>query len=194
MAQTTKNPETAKGTIVVTEVTKKREGKNAEVVANLNESLLNTWSEGLDRAFAAQTDLENLFLQALDNQNGAWGVFNFDLSQIEEEQKKIYNSLRETAKSNLQALYGPTVSSTVDQFYTQVDTLTNQVQELTLRPYKEGLNLLTQSQEQFKQAIQSNFEQQQKVREEFKNQIKTTQQAFFNLYEENLKIALSFFK
>ncbi len=194
MAQTTKNPETTKGTIVVTEVTKKREVKNSEVVANLNESLLNTWSEGVDKAFAAQTEFENLFLQALDNKNGTWNIFNFDLTQIEEEQKKIYENLRETTKSNLQALYGPSVGNAVDQFYAQVDTVTNQVQEITLKPYKEGLNLLNQSQEQFKQNIQSSFEQQQKVREDFKTQIKSTQQAFFNLYEENLKIALSFIK
>ncbi|WP_338469649.1 hypothetical protein R4Z10_12590 [Niallia sp. XMNu-256] len=195
MAQSTKNPETAKGTIVVTEVTKKRDlTKGSEVVASLNESLLNTWSENIDRAFAAQTELENLFLQTLDNKNGSYGVFNLDLSKIEEEQKNFYENLRETTKSNLQSVYGPSVSNAVDQYYAQVDTLTNQVQEFTLKPYKEGLNLLNQTQEQFKQTVQSSIEQQQKIREEFKNQIKSTQQAYFNLYEENLKIVLGFFK
>ena len=195
MAQTTKNPETTKGTLVVTEVTKKREvEKGSEVIANLNETLLNSWSEGLDKAFDAQTEFEEQFLKALDNPNGAFGGLNFDLSQIEGEQKKFYENLRESTKANLQSVYGPTFSKVIDQFYAQVDTWNNQVQELTVKPYKEGLNYLNQSQEQFKQNIQSGIEQQQKVRNEFKNQIKTAQQAYFNLYEENLKIALNFFK
>ncbi|WP_428908096.1 hypothetical protein [Niallia sp. Krafla_26] len=195
MTQSTKNPETTKGTIVVTEVTKKREvEQNNGAVVNLNESLLNSWEENLDRVFAVQTELEEKFLEALDTKNSTWGFFNFDLSQIEEEQKKFYDNLRESTKANLQSLYGPTVGNVVDQFYAQADTWTKQVQEFAFKPYQDGLNYLSQSQEQFKQNVQSGFEQQQKIREEFKNQIKSTQKAYFNLYEENLKVLLSFFK
>ena len=35
---------------------------------NVNETLLSSWSEGLDRVFTAQTELEELVLQAIENQ------------------------------------------------------------------------------------------------------------------------------
>ena len=41
--------------------------KNA-TAANVNETLLSSWSEGLDRVFTAQTELEELVLQAIENQ------------------------------------------------------------------------------------------------------------------------------
>ena len=69
--------------------------------------------------------------------------------------------------------------------------MSNRLQELTLKPYRESL---ASSPRQFKQSVQNSFEQQQKIREEFKNEIKSTQQMYFNLYEENMNIALSLFK
>ena len=72
--------------------------------------------------------------------------------------------------------------------------MSNRLQELTLKPYKESLSLFSQPQDQFIQSVQNSFEQQQKIREEFKNQINSTQQMYFNFYEKNMRIALSLFK
>lgn len=208
MAQSTKSPEAAKSSEVVkspevaksSEVAKSPEvvkssvvAKNPEV-ASLSESLLNTWAEGLDRACTTQKELEDLFLQALENQKELWGKFNNDNFGMEEEQKKLLEGFRESTKLNLQSVFGQSVSNVFDQFSSQIDVVSNRLQELTLKPYRESLNLFSQSQDQFKQSVQNSFEQQQKVREEFKNQIKSTQQAYFNLYEENMKIALRLFK
>ena len=63
MAQATKSPEAVKSSVLVkTQVLEKGE----EVVANVSESLINTWSEGLDRVCEAQKEAEELFLQNLD--------------------------------------------------------------------------------------------------------------------------------
>jgi hypothetical protein len=126
MAQSTKSPEVA---------------KNLEV-AKLSESLLNTWAEGLDRVCTNQKELEDRFLQAVENQKESWGKFN-------------------------------------NEFCSQIDVVSNQLQELTLKPYKESLSLFSQSQDQFKQSVQNSFEQQQKIREEFKNQIKVNSTNLF---------------
>ena len=63
-----------------------------------------------------------------------------------------------------------------------------------LQSTKECLNFVRQSQEQFKQTVQSSFEQQQKIREEFKNQIKSAQQLFVDFYENNTKAFFNQFK
>ncbi|MBZ5753261.1 hypothetical protein [Metabacillus rhizolycopersici] len=163
-------------------------------VANLSEPLLNAWAEGLDSVCTTQKELEDQFLQALENQKGLWGKFNNDNSWIEEEQKKLFEDFRKSTKLNLQSVFGQSASNVFDQFISHIDVVSNRLQELTLKPYKESLSLFSQPQEQFIQSVQNSFEQQQKIREEFKNQIKSTQQMYFNFYEENMKIALSLFK
>ena len=46
----------------------------------------------------------------------------------------------------------------------------------------------------FKQQVQSGIEQQQKLREDVKSQIKSTQQLYIDFYEKNTKLVLSLFK
>jgi Polyhydroxyalkanoic acid inclusion protein (PhaP_Bmeg) len=164
MAQATKSPEAVKSSVLVkTQVLEKGE----EVVANVSESLINTWSEGLDRVCEAK---------------------------IEAEQKKIIENIRETTKGNLSSVFGPTAGSAFDQYCAQFDVLTKYVQDLAYLPIKEGQNLISQSQEQFKQQVQSGIEQQQKLREDVKIQIKSTQQLYIDFYEKNTKLVLSLFK
>ena len=168
MAQATKSPEAVKSSVLVkTQVLEKGE----EVVANVSESLINTWSEGLDRVCEAQKEAEELFLQNLDKQFESVGKFTEELAKIE-----------------------ATAGSAFDQYCTQFDALTKSVQDLAYLPVKEGQNLIAQSQEQFKQQVQSGIEQQQKLREDVKSQIKSTQQLYIDFYEKNTKLVLSLFK
>ncbi|MGO4889505.1 hypothetical protein ACJ2A9_17295 [Anaerobacillus sp. MEB173] len=201
MAQSTKSPEVVKNSEVAkglevaisSRVVKSSEVPKSSETVNLSDSLLNTWAEGIDRVFTTQKELEDQFLQALDNQKELWEKFNENL-QIDEEQKKLFEDYRESAKLNLQSVFGQSASNVFDQFSSQIDLMNNHLQELTLKSYNESLSLFSQSQDQFKQFVQTGFEQQQKIREEYKNQMKSTQQNFFSLYEENMKLALSFFK
>jgi Polyhydroxyalkanoic acid inclusion protein (PhaP_Bmeg) len=167
--------------------------KNA-TAANLNETLLTSWSEGLERVFTAQTELEELVLQAIENQKESFGKLDGDIAKIQEEQRKLIEDIREQTKLNLQKVFGQSATKVFDQLNAQFDEVSNRVQDLTVQPYKEGVSLINQTQDQFKQSLKGGFEQQQKVREEFKNQIKTTQQLYFDFYEANSKIALGLFK
>ena len=56
--------------------------KNA--AANVNETLLSSWSEGLDRVFTAQTELEELVLQAIENQKESFEKLDGDINKIQE--------------------------------------------------------------------------------------------------------------
>jgi hypothetical protein len=191
MAQATKSPEAVKSSVLVkTQVLEKGE----EVVANVSESLINTWSEGLDRVCEAQKEAEELFLQNLDKQFESVGKFTEEIAKIEAEQKKFIENIRETTKGNLSSVFGPTAGSAFDQYCAQFDVLTKYVQDLAYLPVKEGQNLIAQSQEQLKQQVQTGIEQQQKLREDVKNQIKSTQQLYIDFYEKNTKLVLSLFK
>jgi hypothetical protein len=191
MAQATKSPEAVKGSVLVkTQVLEKGE----EVVANVSESLINTWSEGLDRVCTAQKELEDLFLQNLDNQYESIGKFYGEIAKIETEQKKFIENLRETTKGNLSSVFGPSAVSVFEQYCSQFDVVSKYVQDLAALPLLESQNLISQSQEQFKQTVQSGIEQQQKLREDVKNQIKSTQKLYFDFYENNTKLVLSLFK
>jgi bisphosphoglycerate-independent phosphoglycerate mutase (AlkP superfamily) len=191
MAQATKSPEAVKSSVVVKSPMLEQA---PEVVANLGESLLNTWSESIDNVCEAQKKLEDQFLQALENQvsqKELFGKLNEEIARIEDEQKKFYNNFLESTKQNLSKAFG---ESQVEQYFAQFDGVSNFLQELTAKSYKESLNFVSQSQEQFKETVQSSFEQQQKIREEFKNQIKTTQELYVDIFEKNTKAFLSLFK
>ncbi|HEY4549538.1 MAG TPA: hypothetical protein VIG98_04600 [Bacillus sp. (in: firmicutes)] len=191
MAQATKSPEAVKSSVVVKSPMLEQA---PEVVANLGESLLNTWSESIDNVCEAQKKLEDQFLQALENQvsqKELFGKLNEEIARIEDEQKKFYNNFLESTKQNLSKAFG---ESQVEQYFAQFDGVSNFLQDLTAKSYKESLNFVSQSQEQFKETVQSSFEQQQKIREEFKNQIKTTQELYVDIFEKNTKAFLSLFK
>ena len=167
--------------------------KNA-TAANVNETLLSSWSEGLDRVFTAQTELEELVLQAIENQKESFEKLDGDINKIQEEQKKLIEDIREQTKVNLQKAFGQAASKVFDQLNAQFDEISNQVQELSAKPYKESVSLLNQTQDQFKESLKGGFEQQQKVREEFKNQINSTQKLYLDFFESNSKVALNLFK
>lgn len=166
--------------------------KNASV--NFSETLLNSWSEGFERACTAQTELEALVLQAIENQKESLNKLDGDIAKIQEEQRKLIEDIREQTKLNLQKAFGQSATKAFDQLNAQFDEVSSRVQELSVKPYKESVTLINQSQDQFKQSLESGFEQQQKIREELKNQIKSSQQVYFDFYEANSKIALSLFK
>lgn len=172
MAQTTKNPGTAA----------------------FSDSLFINWVNGFDRVCTAQTEVENLFLQALDNQKETWDKLSGDISRIEEEQAKLLDELRESTKLNIQKAFGPAASKFYEQWNAQFDEVTIRVRELTVKPYKEGINLFNQSQEQFQQSVKSGITQQQKLREDIAEQVKTTQKVISDLYETNTKMVLGMFK
>lgn len=161
---------------------------------NISESLLNTWSDSLDRVCTAQKELEDLLLQVFENQKDSWSKLNGDITRIQDEQKKLIEDLREQTKVNLQKAFGQSASKVFDQLNAQFDEVSTRVQELAVKPYTEGINLINQSQEQLQESLKNSFEQQQKVREDITSQIKSTQKMYFDLYEANSKIALSLFK
>ena len=186
MVQATKSPEAVKSSVVVKSPMLEQA---PEVVANLGESLLNTWSESIDSVCEAQKKLEDQFLQALENQvsqKELFGKFNEEIARIEEEQKKFYNNFLESTKQNLSKAFGESQNA-VEQYFAQFDGVSSFLQDLTAKSYKESLNFVSQSQEQFKETVQSSFEQQQKIREEFKNQIKSTQELYLDIFEKNTK-------
>ena len=109
--------------------------KNA--ATSVNETLLSSWSEGLDRVFTAQTELEELVLQAIENQKESFGKLDGDIAKIQEEQKKLIEDIREQAKVNLQKTFGQAASKVFDQLNAQFDEISNQIQELSAKPYKK---------------------------------------------------------
>lgn len=167
--------------------------KNAGAQA-LSDSLFINWVNGFDRVCIAQTELENLVLQAIENQKVTWEKLSGDINRIEEEQAKLLEDLRESTKLNIQKTFGPAASKFYEQFNAQFDEVSSRVRELTVKPYKEGFTLLNQTQDQYQQAVKSGIEQQQKLREDIADQVKSAQKVFSDLYESNTKLVLGMFK
>jgi hypothetical protein len=167
--------------------------KSQEVV-NLGDSLFNTWTNGLDMVYSSRKEAEQLLLQTFESQKETLEKVTDDFSRIEAEQKKLIAELRETVKENIQKVFGASASKAYEQWNAQLDEVSNRIQEIAVIPYKESINILNQSQEQFQQVVQNNIDSQQKVREDLTVQLKAAQKVFNDLYESNSKLALGLFK
>lgn len=146
---------------------------NNHAATNLGDSLLNSWTNSLNMIYASQKEVESLTYQAFGRQKESWEKISDDMNRIEQEQKKIVEELREVGKKNIQAVYGEEASQSFEQLNERFDEVSSLVQQLTVTPYKESLNVLNQSQEQYQESIKKGIDQQQKVREDFINQMKT---------------------
>lgn len=169
------------------------QNKNQETTI-VNDSLFNNWSNSVDLVYTSRKEVEALLLQALENQKETWEKVTSDLTKIEDEQKKLIEDIRVSVKENIQKVFGTSAGDAYEQWNTHFDDINNRIQQLTATPFKESLNVLNQSQEQFQQTVKNGFEQQEKIREDLSVQIKTTQKLFVDLYETNTKVALGLFK
>jgi seryl-tRNA synthetase len=162
---------------------------NNDFVSNFGESLLNIWTNSLDKVIASQKEVENLLLQAFKSQKESLEKIAGELESIQAEQKKIIGEVRDCVKQNIQNVYGEETSESFEKWNAQLDDINDRIQQLTFTP----LNL-NQLQEQFLQSIKNTTEQQKKIREETLNQFKTSQKGFMDLIESNSKMAFNFFK
>jgi seryl-tRNA synthetase len=167
---------------------------NNEFVSNFGESLVNIWTNSLDKVSTSQKEVENLLLQAFTTQKESLEKITGDLGLIQEQQKKLITEVRDYVKQNVETVYGEETSQSFEKWNAQLDEINNRVQQLSSTPYKESLNILNQSQEQFQQSIKDSIEQQKKIREEALNQFKTAQKGFMDLFESNTKMAFNLFK
>ncbi|MBT2730131.1 hypothetical protein J7E63_25055 [Bacillus sp. ISL-75] len=167
---------------------------NNEFVSNFGESLVNIWTNSLDKVSASQKEVENLLLQAFTTQKESLEKITGELGLIQEQQKKLITEVRDYVKQNVETVYGEQTSQSFEKWNAQLDEINNRVQQLTSTPNKESLNLLNQSQEQFQQSIKNSIEQQKKIREEALNQFKSAQKGFMDLFESNTKMAFNLFK
>jgi len=166
---------------------------NNEFVSNFGESLVNIWTNSLDKVSTSQKEVENLLLQAFTTQKESLEKITGDLGLIQEQQKKLITEVRDYVKQNVETVYGEETTQSFEKWNAQLDEINNRVQQLSSTPYKESLNLLNQSQEQFQQSIKDSIEQQKKIREEALNQFKTAQKGFMDLFESNTKMAFNLF-
>ena len=167
--------------------------KSQEVV-KLGNSIINTWTNGLDMVYSSRKEAEQLLLQTFESQKETLEKVTDDFSRIEAEQKKLIAELRETIKENIQKVFGASASKAYEEWNAQFDEVSNRIQEITVIPYKESINILNQSQEQFQQVVQKNIDSQQKIRENLTVQLEAAQKIFNDMYESNSKLALGLFK
>lgn len=167
---------------------------NNEYLNNFGESLMNMWSNNLDKVFTSQKEVENLLLQAFTGQKESLEKIVGNIESIQAEQKQVIAEVREYVNQNLQKFYGEDASKTFEKWNAQLDEMNSRIQNLASPSFKESLDVLNQSQEQIQHSIKNSFDQQKKYYEESINQFKSAQKGLMDLFETNTKAALNMFK
>ena len=166
---------------------------NSQDFINFYDSLLNSWNNSLNMIYTYQKEGETMSLQSFGYQEVLDKVTS-DLNKIEGEQKKLVDEIRNVTKQNIQTIYGEEASGSFEKWNEQFDKISSSAQQLTVAPFKESLNILHQSQENFQESIKKTVNQQQSIFQNFPNQIKTGQKGLIDLIESNTKVAFSFYK
>jgi DNA anti-recombination protein RmuC len=161
-------------------VVTKTESMNIQDFINFDDSLLNSWNNGLNTIYTYQKEVLDKVMS--------------DLNKFEGEQKKLVDDLRDATKQNIQTVYGEEASDSFEKWNKYFDEVSSRAQQLTVTPFKESLNILHQSQENFQESINKTVTQQQGIRQNFLNQITTGQKELIDLVESNTKLAYSFYK
>ena len=175
-------------------VVNKTEKMNSQDSINLDDSLLNSWNNSLNMIYTYQKEVETVSLQSFGYQKEVLDKVTGDLNKIEGEQKKLVDQLRDVAKQNIQTVYGEEASGSFEKWNEHLDEVSSRARQLTVTPFKESLNILNQSQENFQESIKKTVNQQQSIRQNFLNQIKTGQKGLIDLIESNTKLAFNFYK
>jgi hypothetical protein len=175
-------------------VVNKTEKMNSQDSINFYDSLLNSWNNSLNMIYTYQKEGETVSLQSFGYQKEVVDKVTGDLNKFEGEQKKLVDELRDVAKQNIQTFYGEEASGSFEKWNEHFDEVSSRTRQLTMIPFKESLNILNQSQENFQESLKKTVNQQQSIRQNFLNQIKTGQKGLIDLIESNTKLAFSFYK
>ena len=175
-------------------VVNKTEKMNSQDSINFDDSLLNSWNNSLNMIYTYQKEFETVSLQSFGYQKEVLDKVTGELNKIESEQKKLADELRDVAKQNIQTVYGEEASGSFEKWNEHFDEVSSCARQLTMTPFKESLNILHQSQENFQESIKKTVNQQQSIHQNFLNQMKIGQKGLIDLIESNTKVAFSFYK
>lgn len=168
---------------------------------NIVDTLWDGWLNGLKTINAYQFEVENLTIQAIENQKDVWNKNMENLEKMEGEVKKFLDDIKVGINNNVKNMGGEQAFKTYEEWNQRVEEVTSRMQQLTWTPGKASINVFNKSQDQFESTIKNIIEQQQKTREEVSvlidnlvSQVKSTQKGLVESFESNKNYTFSFFK
>ncbi|MGG2016074.1 polyhydroxyalkanoic acid inclusion protein PhaP [Bacillus sp. S10(2024)] len=156
------------------------------------------WSHSLSLFSSAGKQMEQLTLETLKHQQEALHKLTESTKEIEKEiEKEIQQfSAQANAQYNeyVKQLSGNSFNEQMDGWQEKWNELSNHMQQLTVSPTKTSLSLLSQTSEQFEEAVKQLISQQQQQREEVQKQMESFLEEFKSMqldlvkkFEENSK-------
>jgi len=168
---------------------------------NIVDTIWDGWLNGLRTINAYQYEIENLTIQAIENQKEIINKNIENLEKLESEIKKFIEDIKVGINNNVKSFGGEQALKTFEQWNKQVEEISSRLEQLSITPGKASINILNKSQDQFEATIKNLIEQQQKTREEVSGlidnlvqQLKSTQKGLVETFEANKNYAFSFFK
>ncbi|MFB4158361.1 hypothetical protein ACE1TF_00645 [Geomicrobium sp. JSM 1781026] len=170
-------------------------------VATFIDATWDAWKNSMHMVYSTQKEAENLTLRAMEQQQDLWKSFQTNMNKVQTEQKAWADEVNDQVKENLANTSGDEAKRVYEQWNGRFEEVANRFGQLTYTPYREMFTLFTRSQEQMHDAMKKSVSQQQKNREDlqplfddFTEQMKKTQNGFYDVSEKNHQLFANYYK
>lgn len=135
--------------------------------------VMDIFFKGWSKNFDLVDEMEQRFLQAIESQKGWVQSSRDQLSKMEEDSHNLMTEWKTNAQEILDKYQEEHAGQTFSKWTEKLEEIGHKSQTLALSPGKATLEIVSNSMDQYEQAIINAIDQQQKNRVEFTNDLKS---------------------
>lgn len=145
------------------------------------------WSHSLSLFSSAGKQMEQLTLETLKHQQEALHKLTESTEEIEKEIHQFSAQANAQYTEYVKQFAGHSFNEQIDGWQEKWNELSNHMQQLTVSPTKASLSLLSQTSEQFEEAVKQLISQQQQQRQEVQKQLESFLEEFKSMQLDLVK-------
>jgi polyhydroxyalkanoic acid inclusion protein PhaP len=137
------------------------------------EAFWNNWSHSLTLLTSAGKQMEQITIDTLKQQQEAFNKITEGMETIEQEIKQNLAQINTQYTEYVKQFAGEPFSRQFDEWQEKWNEFSQQIQHISLSPTKTSFSVLSQTNEQFEEAIQQFIAQNQQQREDVTKQVES---------------------
>lgn len=158
------------------------------------------WFSSIKSFYMVQNDLETRSLESVKRQKEMLEVTKEQLEKLEQEAKELSKEWKENVQQQFQQVL-PYQNEQVQQWMNKLEEVRTTMQDLTMSPYKNMMDMLIQNQNQMECVFTEMMNHQKKNRDELlktlegvTEQQKKAQEAFFSTFQSYQTLSANMFQ
>ncbi|HHY74814.1 MAG TPA: hypothetical protein GX497_16620 [Bacillus bacterium] len=142
------------------------------------------WDEGVTQIYSGQKQIENFFLQAINQQKNTTELYFKLLDSYAKECKELTEKFQAKAYSTVEKYQEESKNESLQNIHTQLEDVIERISKISLTPQNALKQWMSQNLSQIEKSIDELFQQQEKNRSELKTMISEISKEMKNVVEK----------